>query len=984
MSKNTGRSFNIKRSLLVTLFVLFAGCNPEPDWPGITKENKPWTRWWWQGSSVNVQGLTAAMEEYKKAGLGGVEITPVYGVAGYEDQFINFLSPQWMEMLEHTLEEGERLGLGVDMATGTGWPFGGPWVNEEDASKYIVCKTYMLQEGERLPEPVRYIQKPLVRAIGTQVYELHGLLKAEGEEPEGSMENPLQRPGSEPVKIEDIKEPLSANENLQSLALEQVRFEKKLPLVTLMAYSEKGETIDLTGQVRENGNLDWTAPEGNWTLYALFRGWHGKMVERAAPGGEGLVIDHFAEEPLRNYLRRFDEAFAGYNISGLRSFFNDSYEVDDAQGQANWTPQFFESFEKRRGYDLLNHLPALFGDGSQDENRRVLSDYRETISDLLLEKFTRQWNQWAGGKGAFIRNQAHGSPANILDLYAASDIPETEGTDVLRAKMASSAANVTGKKLVSSESATWLNEHFLSSLADVKTSIDRFFLGGINHIVYHGTTYSPQNEDWPGWLFYAAVHFNPQNPIWEHFGALNGYVARVQSFLQSGRPDNDVLLYFPIYDQWAEREWGLLEHFDGGINDQFEGTPFKAVAEWMLNRGYGFDYISDRQLQQTKILDNLLQTGNVSYKTILLPKSEFIPFETFEKIMDLANEGATILVYQGLPSGIAGLADLEDKREKFQQLINQLEFVDSGQDGIQKAQTGPGRFLMGDDPDQLLAHARIQREIMVDSGLRFVRRSHDDGNIYFITNWGEREVDGWIPLGVNARSAALYDPMMKRSGFARFRSVENESVEVYLQLDPGESCVLKTYQSMRREASYPYLEKAGNALQLDGTWTVEFTAGGPELPESAQIDELTSWTEFGGEASKNFSGKATYTLSFTAPEGSGNGWELDLGEVQQSARVKLNGRYVGILIGPAYKVFIDQSLFEENNELEIEVANLMANRIAYMDRENIPWKKFYNVNFPARSGSNRNKQGLFDASDWLPSDSGLLGPVTITPVNLME
>ncbi|MDZ4707287.1 MAG: glycosyl hydrolase [Saprospiraceae bacterium] len=76
---------------------------------------------------------------------------------------------------------------------------------------------------------------------------------------------------------------------------------------------------------------------------------------------------------------------------------------------------------------------------------------------------------------------------------------ETEGTDLTRFKFATSVAHVMGKPLASAEAATWLNEHFLSSLADIKSSVDQYFLGGVNHIVYHGTNYSPPQASWPGW-----------------------------------------------------------------------------------------------------------------------------------------------------------------------------------------------------------------------------------------------------------------------------------------------------------------------------------------------------------------------------------------------------------------------------------------------------------------------------------------------------
>ena len=238
-----------------------------------------------------------------------------------------------------------------------------------------------------------------------------------------------------------------------------------------MGYSEDGKVVDLTSKVDKEGTLQWTAPEGNWKLYAVFSGWHGKMVERAGPGGEGNVIDHFSAHALKNYLQHFDDAFKGQDLKSLRAFFNDSYEVDDARGVADFTPALFEEFKKRRGYDLKENLPALFGQDSEEKNIRVLCDYRETISEMVLDNFTKQWKAWAHANSAVVRNQAHGSPANILDLYATVDIPEIEGVEPLRIKMASSAGNVTGKALVSSESATWLNEHFESSLSDIKTAL---------------------------------------------------------------------------------------------------------------------------------------------------------------------------------------------------------------------------------------------------------------------------------------------------------------------------------------------------------------------------------------------------------------------------------------------------------------------------------------------------------------------------------
>jgi hypothetical protein len=110
-------------------------------------------------------------------------------------------------------------------------------------------------------------------------------------------------------------------------------------------------------------------------------------------------------------------------------------------------------------------------------------------------------------------------------------------------------------------------------------------------------------------------------------------------------------------------------------------------------------------------------------------------------------------------------------------------------------------------------------------------------------------------------------------------------------------------------------------------------------------------------------------------------WLLDLGLVKESAEVFLNEKSIATLIGPTYQVFLDDAALKETNQLEIQVSNLMANRISHMDKQKQFWKKFYNVNFPARKSENR-KKGLFDASGWEPRDSGLIGPVTLTPIDV--
>jgi hypothetical protein len=951
---NTIKIFMLKRIFIACLVIVFTNnLFAQIKWPAITQQTKPWTRWWWQGNAVDKPNLSAAMQQYQKAGLGGLEITPIYGVKGAENKFINFLSPKWMEMFEYTLSEAKRLNLGIDMATGTGWPFGGPWVEDKDAAKYMAYKMYSLNGGEMLKDTIQYRQESFVRTAN-----------------------------GKPLKVEQVLSPISANKDLQEMAIDQVRFDVMLPLQLLMAYDEHGKAIDITTNV-VNGKLNWTAPPGKWKLIALFEGLHGKMVERAAPGGEGRAIDHFDVQALKNYLSKFDKAFAGKKISGLRSFFNDSYEVDDARGQSNWTPNFFDEFKKRRSYDLKNELPALFATDNSDRHTRVLYDYRETISDLLLEKFTQPWHQWAKAKGKLIRNQSHGSPANILDLYATIDIPETEGTNLTRFKFATSSAHVMGKPLASSESATWLNEHFLSSLGDVKLILDKYFLGGVNHIFYHGTNYSPQNEPWPGWLFYAAVHFTPANPFWKDFDALNAYAARCQSFLQAGKPDNDILLYFPFADRNNQpSRGGMLHHYDG--MEGFDDTPFKVAAEQMLELGYSWDLISDRQIQLLKFSNGKIKAPGGEYQAIVLSGVKYLPLNTLQKLVSLAKEGAAIIFHDGRPSLVPGL-DIENKQKQFDALIRQLAFIRTNAAGISNATLGKGMFWEGEEIKYLLANANVRNEMyLADDHLKCIRRKIKGGEYYFIINDGKQTFNDWVLLNTRFHNAALFDPLMQRSGVARTREGDNYTLDIFLQLKPGESCVVQTSAAKFSGNQFSYIESNGNPITIGEKWELKFISGGPSLPATTQINVLGSWTKLDVTGVNEFSGTAEYSTTFIMPSAKADAWLLDLGDVKESATIILNGKKIATLLGPDYLVTIPTAVLKPDNKLQVIVTNGMANHIIDLDKRGVQWKKFYNINMPSRLPENRGADGLFTAAKWEPRSSGLLGPVNITPLKFIK
>ena len=871
-------------------------------WPPITRQTKPWTRWWWPGSAVDKPNLTRLLETYQQAGLGGVEITPIYGIMGQESRELSYLSPSWLDALKHTLAEAHRLDMGVDMPTGTGWPFGGPQVQPDDSLDKLVVQTEHLAGGA---------------ASALHIGAAH---------PQA-----------------------------------------------LSAFSKTGKSLFLLDRLDANGNLNWQAPPGDdWTLVFVGVRGSGMKVKRAAPGGAGLCINPFSATSLTHYLMRFDTALASLPKGALRCHFHDSFEY-----QSNWTPELLDEFKQRRGYDLRDHLLAFAGLDTPDANARVRTDVHETISDLLLQNFTLAWSEWAHRQGSLSRNQAHGSPGNLLDLYGAADIPETEvfrsKGDIRVSKFASSAAHVLGKPLTSSESCTWQSEHFTETLADSKHILDRLLVAGINHVFYHGTAYSPADAAWPGWLFYAATHFEPNNPTWHDFPALNAYVTRCQSVLQSGRPDNDVLLYWPLHDLWQKHP----ETFGLTIEGKWlESEPFGDTAQQLWDRGYAYDYISDRQLASaTATLGGIHLPGGI-YQTFLIPPCKFMPLPTLQKLLELVKNGTTIVFQNGLPQDVPGLGDLEKRRSEFHRLLNTVKLPQVGANEIQESAYGKGRILVGSDPASLLEHARIRRESIVDhEGILFTRRYTGKEHYYFVVNQGKKALDGWVTLAVPSHSVVLMNPMTGQTGTAKVRQAGKGKTEAYLQLSPGASLIVRALPSYAATGQeWPYRQTTGEPIPLTGKWQVQFQAGGPNLPAPFATNALGSWTENGDVETQRFGGTAHYTLTFDAPKTqlqAGDTWLLNLGEVHESAAVCLNGHALGTLFAPPFCVPLC-ALKPTGNVLEVDVTNVAANRIRDMDRRKVAWKIFHEINFV-----NINYKP-FDASDWPIRPSGLLGPVTLT------
>lgn len=817
---------------------------------------KPWAYWWWMGSGVTKDGIIQNLQEYAKAGFGGMHIIPIYGVKGEESKFLPFLSKEWLDMLDFTLQEAKKNNLGIDLTLGTGWPFGGKNVSLQDAA--------------------------------------------------------------------------------QAFKIQQ--------------------------------------QDGKYTLSFAPT---NQKVKRAAPGGEGLVVDPFNKAAIERYLQTFKDAF-GQKKYPVRAFYNDSYE---AYG-ANWTANFYQRFKELRGYDLAQHLDVLAKEKAETERDKLIwGDYNETLSDILREDFTRTWVGWSKQQGKTTRNEAHGSPANILDLYAIADIPETEffGSkpydiplsridpdyeekrfgvpDALVLKLASSVSNVMGKKLVSSETATWLGNHFKVSLSQVKPIIDESFIGGVNHVFYHGLPYSPPNEPFPGWLFYASTNFNQQSHFWEYLPELNNYIARCQGKLQNSKPDNDILMYFPIADLWQSVGTKAKTHaidVHAIMKDGMLHSAFGNACKELMGHGYSFDFISDLQLKNSQIANKQLITqGRQAYKAIVVPPMQYLPVETLAYLDKCRSAGIPVFFVNQLPKSATGFNDWDVHQKQFEQLLP--NFSASVSSNIIES----------------LKAAKIRQETLAESGLSFIRKKNAAGNVYFVSNLGNQFKEGNIQLASPAQAVRIYDPLHQKSTWITVKKINPHLIEIPLTLSGGESVFIETFRLKPANVKINPVKKAGETIALKGVWKVDFVKGHPFIPNSFQTDTLQSWVNLSDSTAQYFSGTAHYELQFSLDKNQiKNGW-IDLGDVREMATVRLNGKDLGKYWSLPFKVSFTADILSTTNKLEIEVTNLSANRIRYLDKTGVNWKKFYDTNMVDI------RYQPFNATKWQPVPSGLLGTVKL-------
>lgn len=828
---------------------------------------KPMIRWWWFGPAVTKPELARELQQMKQGGFGGFEIQPVYPLALDDPQtgFHNFpfLSPEFLGDVRYVNQQAHTLGLRASLTLGSGWPYGGPQTPVTEAS----CA-------------LKLVTTPL--SASTE-----------------SVAVPFLENGESLVAVFD-----AAHDWQTSASAPRPR------LLSLPA--ARATRMTLPAGVAQDGH------ELLWFISSRT----GQLVKRAAFNAEGFVLDHFSRQAVADHLKDVAEPeLAAFGNEPPDSVFSDSLEVYGA----DWTPELPQEFRQMRGYDLIPHLPELFMHAPDEQAMELRHDWGVTLTQLIDRNYLEPLNAWALAHHTHFRSQTYGIPAVSLSSNALVSLIEGEGPQWQQfsfTRWATSASHVYGHNITSSETWTWLHSPpFRATPLDMKAEADRFFLQGINQLVGHGWPYSPPSADEPGWNFYAAGAFNAHNPWWTVMPDVTGYMQRVSWALRQGEPDNDVAIYLPEDDAWANFMPGRAS-----ITALMPRWITPALTQAIEDSGHNFDYIDSAAIA----------ARGIHYPVLIMPNVDRISPATLELIQKYAAQGGKVIAIGRIPSQAPGF---ENHAQESAQVDAEAKKLFEGSGARANAQLVPDIDALTTalkaivQPDMHLAEAAPQ--------VGFIHRKLAEADLYFIANTGNQPVSTQATFR-NARPTAEWlDP---DTGAITHAAMSGGGVQ--LNLAPYESRILLLHDGAAVGA--PEFTEAGGAgnvlVDLSQGWQVRFNSSGVE----EKMPSLTSWTE--NPETQYYSGVATYTKTFdlTTKPASGLPILLSFGQgtpiqnpprhmgtqalldppIQVAAEVFVNGQRAGTLWHPPYQLNVTPLLKPGSNTLEVRVANTAINERA--------------------------------------------------------
>ena len=956
---------------------------PETSYPGVY--------WYFMDGNLSREGMTKDLESMKEVGISNLIFLEV-GI-GVPRGPVDFMSEDWQELYVHAVREAERLGIKILLGAGPGWcGSGGPWVKPEESMKHLVFSETKITGNKQVD-----VELPIPEQRSTTWH---------------NMKDPYYEdvavyaiPNSAKPILEDINEkalyerdPYSSKPNvkpyLPALAnYEEVREDEIL---------NQKDIIDVTQYLQSNGHLVWDAPTGKWTIIRM-----GKRVTGAStrPSPEpviGLEANKLNARHFENHLKNYTDVLLEKTAPrkegvGWTGFHMDSWE----SGAQNWTEGIVEEFIKRRGYDPEPYFLTYTGRAvkSVEITERFLWDLRQTCKELLLEYHVEFGKAYAHKNGLVLTIEPYDmNPAGDLDLGAIADVIMAEfwskrfGYHTSYAVLeATSISHISGQPIVGAEVFTSNNKEAWQEYPwSMKDQSDWALALGVNRFVYHTFAHKPLGDHYrPGMTMgQYGVHWDRGQTWWPMVEAYHKYISRCSHMMQQGQAVADILYLTPEGAPmvFTPPEDALKEN--GAIPDKMD---------------YGFDGCSPKMLMERAEVDNgkIVFPGASSYELLVLPNFETMTPELLKKITLLIEKGAKVIGTP--PQKSPSLTNYPNCDNEVKILAEKLWGSLARPEKTNERKFGDGTIYWGGDLTriaegglyptykntvELLSTLHIPEDFKSGSNtIRFGHRKTSEKDIYFVANRtdafqttectfrAEGEPELWIGTTGETRKITDY-------------TVENGITTIPLEFFPYESFFV-TF-SGNRQGKSPANIRGGNfptfteLKTIEGSWNVSFDPifGGPE---NIEFNQLQDWTKHDKRGIKYYSGIATYEKMFNIDELENKEYYIDLGVVNDIARIKLNGKDMGVIWCAPWRIDISKALIEGENKLEIEVANRWVNRLLG-DRQapdaNVRTVKFEN----GLMGGKEYKTGRYTFTTKSamrsfkfkePLPSGLLGSVRI-------